>query len=43
MESYLSEKVGNDSFLNMINVYEAEDDKEMRFKLFQRYLKFCNF
>ena len=43
MESYLSENSGHDSFLNMMNVYEAKDDKELCFKLFQRYLKFCDF
>jgi hypothetical protein len=43
MELYLSENGGHDSFLNMMNIYEAKNDKEMCFKLFQRYLRFCNF
>jgi len=43
MESYLSENGGHDSFFNMMNVYEAKNDKKMCFKLFQRYLRFCDF
>ena len=43
METYLLENGGHCSFLTMMNVYEAMNNKEMCLKLFQRYIKFCYF
>lgn len=34
---------GHDGFINVIKSYEVIEDKEMCIKLFERYLRFCDF
>ncbi len=41
--NYLADNSGHGGFINLMEAYEVNNDKEMGLKLFKKFLRFCDF